>query len=183
MAGAAALAASLALAGCGLFGGGSSSTESAAAAPAAAPGTGCPAVLVVGDAAQMVRFRAGGGRAAADVVARGQILNVRGTCEYRAGGAAVEVTFDIAGERGPAATSQDIPLHYFVAILDPGRTIIAREAFDAGIRLPAGLTRAVGQGEQVAQWIPLSNPALGPSYQVLVGFELTPDQVEYNRRQ
>ncbi len=146
-----------------------------------APPTSCPRVAIVTEAARVVQFGPGAGRDPTDIVSRGQIADYNGTCTYGDGRVTVDLTVDIVGERGPAGSGGDLPLQYFVAIADPTQAIIAKQVFDTSIALADGASRG-GVREQLTQRIPLPDAALGPRYQVLVGFQLTPEQLDYNRR-
>jgi hypothetical protein len=145
--------------------------------------TGCPRVAIVADAAEVVEFRPGPGRDLTDVVARGVMGELGGACEYdsEAGTVTVEVQLPIVGERGPAATGDDAAFRYFVAVADPARTILAKEVFDTSVAFEEGQTRA-GTVEELEQVIPIPSGAAGAGYQVLIGFQLTPEQLDFNRR-
>ena len=145
--------------------------------------TGCPRVAIVADAAEVVEFRPGPGRDLTDVVSRGFMGELAGACEYDGdeGTVTVEVQLPIVGERGPAATGGEAAFTYFVAVTDPASTILAKELFDTSVAFAEGQTRA-GTVEELEQVIPLANPAQGVNYQILIGFQLTPEQLDFNRR-
>jgi len=179
----AALAALVALAACG----GNDDPAEAAAAPArevvvAEPQpTGCPRVVFVEDAAQEVRFRPGAGRDLTDVEWRAAFVGFGGGCEYDDEAVDVELILNIAAERGPAATGGEAALDYFVAVADPQQQLLVKEIFETSIVFPESGDTA-GTSEELVQRIPLDNPALGRAYRIVVGFQLSPDQLEFNRR-
>jgi len=57
-----------------------------------------------------------------------------------------------------------------------------REAIAASVDIPAGRRRA-GAREELLERIPLGAGKSGSDYEILVGFDLTPDQLAYNRKQ
>lgn len=147
---------------------------------AANEATGCPQVQIVGDASEVTQFQ-GEGRDLTDVAMRGVILGFDGGCEYDDGGVTVDLLLDIAAARGPAGTGDVARFDYFVAITDPTGDFLAKEIFTTEIALQGAAARG-GVREELEQQIPLDTPAAGDEYNVLVGFQLTPDQLDYNRR-
>jgi hypothetical protein len=146
----------------------------------------CPRAGIVPDANVLVLFRDGPGRDLTDVVAQAQIVDVAVTCEYSAARRPPGVTLDlqvaIAAERGPADRSRRAALPYFVAILDGDQNIVAKEYFTAPFEFPDNRTR-VGRVDELEPRIPLRSNFDGPAYRVMIGFQLSPDQLAWNRRQ
>ena len=145
----------------------------------------CPRIGILSDAATLVKFRPGQGRDLTDVEHEAEILSVDRTCELRDRGAAVDVTVTIqmAAARGPAAPEQTtIALPYFVAVVERAtQRIVAREAIAGQVELPPGRRRA-GVGEEIIERIPLSAGRSPADYEILVGLELSEEQLQYNRR-
>jgi hypothetical protein len=145
----------------------------------------CPRIGILADAASMVKFRPGQGRDLTDVEHEAEILSVDRTCELRDKGAAVEVviTVQMAASRGPAAPeATTIALPYFVAVVErASQRIVGRESIAGQVELPPGRRRA-GVGEEITERIPLSAGRSPADYEILVGLQLTEEQLEYNRR-
>jgi len=147
----------------------------------------CPTGGIVPDANVLVQFRDGPGRDVTDVLVQGQVVDMRITCEYAKGrNAKPAVTLDLqiafAAERGPAERTRKASLPYFVAIVDGERNIVAKETFRADFEWPDNRPRT-GRVDQWEPHIPLKSNFDGPSFQILVGFQLTADQVAWNRAQ
>jgi hypothetical protein len=146
----------------------------------------CPRAGIVPDANVMVLFREGAGRDLTDVVAQAQIVDVAVTCEYSAArrppGMTLDLQVALAAERGPADRARRATLPYFVAILDGDQNIVAKEFFEARFEFPDNRTR-VGRVDELEPRIPLRSNFDGPSYRLMIGFQLTPDQLAWNRRQ
>lgn len=171
-----ALLGALSLGGCSsLFGPSEEEQAAALAAPAR-----CPKVAVLREASEATQFRQGGGRDLTDVVSRAAVLDFRGGC--RPGEGQVEVDFQLvlAAERGPAFDGRDAGYQYFVAVTDPDGQVLAKQVFDATLRFEEGQSR-VGSVEDLHQRIPVAQGRRAQDYQVLVGFQLTPEQLEFNR--
>ncbi|MBI3503991.1 MAG: hypothetical protein HY059_04055 [Proteobacteria bacterium] len=147
----------------------------------------CPTSGIVPDANILVQFRNGPGRDITDVVVQGQVVDIRITCEYpKSRSAKPGVTLDLqiafAAERGPADRTRKASLPYFVAIVDGERNIVAKESFRADFEWTDNRPR-VGRVDQWEPYIPLKSNFDGPSYQILVGFQLDADQLAWNRKQ
>ena len=142
----------------------------------------CPKVALVRDVATLTLFRPGGGGELTDVVARAQINNdFPGECEYNKDGVTVSFTLMLGAERGPALKGNQVDLRYFVALSDPEQGIISKREFDTAVEFKPNLPRA-GNGEELQQKIPLPRDQDARHYEILVGFQLTPEQLEYNRK-
>ena len=93
---------------------------------------------------------------------------------------------DFAGTLGPQAraASGQKPFFshpFFVAITSDNGDILAKEIFAASLTYPAGADSQT-YTERLRQVIPIDNRDRGANYKVLVGFQLTPDQLAYNRK-
>ena len=166
----ASLAAALAatLAGCGLFG-------------AEGPPRACPDAVILADAKRVTLYREGPGRDLTDVQFEGEIVQIGGTCTYGKRDLTVTLVADLVATRGPAADEAQANLPFFVALTDETRSIVAKKVFESAVPIPRGQRRA-GVREEIEQVIPLPEGEPVPYYEVVVGFQLTPEQLEQNRR-
>jgi len=146
----------------------------------AGPPLPCPRAVTVADAASLTRFD-GTGRDLTDVLFEAEIAQIASACEYDEGVVDVTVQVQFVAQRGPADQQRRGDFAYFVAIADGEQTILARESFDAMIEFPGNRTRA-GVVEELEQHIPLRADEPGAGYVIYVGFELTPDELAYNRQ-
>jgi len=141
----------------------------------------CPALATVSDAAKLTRF-AGAGRDLTDVRFEAEIIEFVGACVQ--GGESVDVAtrVRIAASRGPADEERRADFRYFVAVVTRDKRIVGRNVFDSSIEFSGNKTRAAVI-EELEQEIPLAEGETGGNYVIYVGFELTPEEVEFNRRQ
>lgn len=164
----------LALSGCSMFGGG-----------AAQPGTvalACPKIGIVRELQEMTQFRAGG-KDLTDVTSRAAIADYSGNCEYASDGVTVNLNLFVLAERGPAMQDSRATYRYFVAVARPDEENPASKAeFETTVDFPKGQTRVVTK-EELAPKIPLPKDANAKSWRVLVGFQLTPEQLAFNMGQ
>ena len=140
----------------------------------------CPRVTVLGDGASVTKFRDGTGRDLTDVTAQADIVDVAVECDYDRTGVDVAMQVAIAATRGPADRARVADFDYFVAVADAQRNILAKEVFRVRVQFPQSQSR-VGQVEEIAPRIPLKDRAQGGTYQIVVGFQLTPEELEWNR--
>ena len=142
----------------------------------------CPRASIISDGATVTRFREGTGRDLTDVVVKGEIVDVAVDCDYDRRGVDVALQVAIAAERGPADRSRVAEFDYFVAVTDPQRNILAKEVFHVSFRFPPNQQRT-GAVDEIEPRIPLRNRADGVDYQIIVGFQLTPEEIDWNRSQ
>jgi hypothetical protein len=70
---------------------------------------------------------------------------------------------------------------FFFTIVGPDGSIRAKEVFDSPIEFQKGRRRA-GVFEEIEQVIELGKEETGASYEIIVGFQLTREQLERNRK-
>ena len=142
----------------------------------------CPKVTVPRVAAQVVQFLPGEGRDLIDVRYQGSIEPLSARCRYIDNDTVVEMRLSvgISARKGPAAEAAEANFAFFVAITDLDQNILAKKVFQSPIEFPSGRRRA-GVVEEIEQLIPLAEGSNGASYDILIGFQLDKDQLDYNR--
>lgn len=146
-----------------------------------APRLVCPEVVIVRDAAQVARFRPGAAKVSENLVVRGELQLAEGGCEYDDGEVEVSFSLRVIAERGPALNQEEVPFGYFVAIVEPDGTPWARRAFQTEVEFETGYRRA-GSEEELEQVLPVGEGVNAGGYQIVLGFQLTPEELEWNRR-
>ena len=144
---------------------------------------GCPETAIVSGAETVTLFVPGGGPDLSEMVLRGTLVEFSGECSYDDDMVTMDVQLIVSGERGPAVeTGQVVSVDYFVAVLDPQQRIIGKEVFTADFTFDDQRTRALSR-EDLRQVIPLENARVGQAYSVLMGFQLSDDQRDFNQTQ
>ncbi len=157
----------LALSGCGIF-------------SAAKPPLPCPKVFLTENTSHLTRFRPGKGRDITDIAFQADMPGYTGSCSYDEKKLTVDlnVAFDV--RRGPADQTRKVAFQYFVAIpkLFPSPT--GKRIFDVGFAFQPnqGRTRF---NDEIEIDLPLAKQTDGPSYEIYLGFQLTPEELAYNR--
>jgi hypothetical protein len=141
----------------------------------------CPKAIVVNDLSRLTEFRAGTGRDLSDVVHTAAIERVDASCDYdRRRSVTMRTVVNLLVERGPADRSRAAAVTYFVAVADAGDHILARRTFTMPVKFEGNVTR-MRASEEIEQVIQLSG-GTGATYKIYVGFPLSEEELEYNRR-
>jgi hypothetical protein len=143
----------------------------------------CPFVKALYDAARYVEFKEGR-EASANVGYTGEIQGVSAGCEYKNDEPiklAMQVLFELG--KGPQAEGSSKTFHYWVAVTDRNRDVLARKDFDITVDFPAGQDRIYKREDIKSIVIPRADAnTSGANFEVLVGFDVTPQMAEFNRQ-
>lgn len=139
----------------------------------------CPEVVVLSDAARQVKFE-GQGRDLTDILFEADLEAVRLVCSYDDEELDVDLQVRVIASRGPANSDRLANMNYFVAVARSDRTILARRSFDITIPFPGNRTRVSGL-EEIGQVITLAPGEDGTNYLIYLGFDLTPEELQFNR--
>ena len=140
----------------------------------------CPYVKILYDAARYVEMT--GDRAAvANVGYTGEIEGVSADCQYRE---AEPIRLDIGMlfqlGRGAQATGDQKTYRYWVAVTERNSAILAKEYFDLPVNFNGQRTASVNEERTIV--IPRADlTTAGNNFEVLVGFDITPEMAEFNR--
>lgn len=145
----------------------------------------CPNIIIVKDTSELTAFRPGNGRDLTDVVFDAKLVRFDGTCETdleddKSGTVSVDLQLFFEATRGPANETRTGSFRYFVAIADRAGKILAKKVFETGFEFEGNRNR-VGALQELAQEIPLRPGQLGDEFDVFVGFQLSDEQLQYNR--
>lgn len=150
--------------------------------------TPCPSARVLAGPSQLTRFADGGGRDPVDVAFEAQFQRVSGECSYNKGGEriAVDLTVVLDVARGPAATDGPVSFSYFVAVSEKGDgpeaepRILTRQSFPVETSFPPG-RNGLRYTDVLDVTIPRGKDRAVADYVLYLGFELTPEELSYNR--
>ncbi len=144
----------------------------------------CPNALALYDAHRLVEMN--GPELDYDNVGfTAEILNVVGRCRYtdqRVSPIDMEVGVRMAFGRGPAAVGTSKTYQLFVAVTRTDSAVIDRQVFPVTVEFERGQDRV----EVIEEFAPITIPRATPStsgsnFEVLLGFELTDEQLQFNR--
>ncbi|MBI1250733.1 MAG: Tat pathway signal sequence domain protein [Alphaproteobacteria bacterium] len=143
----------------------------------------CPLMGVLSDSARMVEFQNPAEERYANIAFTGEVRGVSGLCRYvETNPIEMSMSIDFAFGRGPAAASDRKTYRYWVAVTRRGVAPIAKQWYDIDVRFPRGEPVMVAREEIDRIIIPrATEETSGENFEVLVGFELTPAQLQFNR--
>jgi hypothetical protein len=141
----------------------------------------CPALSLVKGAADLTRFRPGGGRDITDMIIDARITAVPAQCAPGDPGT-IKATMAVQAEvlRGPAATTRAGDVIYFVAVTE-GERILDEQNDRLHVVFPPNIDRVNVRGDDLVLTLPVTKQKSAAAYQIYVGFRLTPEELEYNR--
>ena len=144
----------------------------------------CPTAVALYDAHRIVEFE-GEEVTFNNVGFTGEITDVGALCRYsdqNADPIDMSMQVNFAFGRGPAARGEEKTYEYFVAVTRQDSVVIAKQTFPITVRFEGGAQRVELTEEIDDLQIPRATPTTsGGNFEVVVGFVLTEDQIEYNR--
>lgn len=142
----------------------------------------CPQAFALYDAVRVVNFE--GGQQTLDAVGfTAEIQSVRSLCTYRDDRPIkADLEIDFGFGRGPAAVGREHTYTYWVAVTRTDRQVITKESFPITVRFDRDEERTFRR-ERIEQiTIPRASETVsGTNFEIVVGFEVTPAQLEFNR--
>jgi hypothetical protein len=148
----------------------------------------CPRVAIVNDATSLIRFAEGAGRDPLDVDFEAEISDLLSGCRIERSGKerrtlVVAVAPVIVATRGPANRSRRANVSYFVSLVDSSQAILGKQVFVAEAEFEGNRRRVVLRQDDPPVTIDIPLAPSGPiaDYDVLVGLQLNPSELEFNR--
>lgn len=103
------------------------------------------------------------------------LSGILANCGYDDTSVTIAANLMITGRADEGASGGSIPVTYFVAVTDPNRNIISKKSFTTSVPVGDNVQ------ETLTQVIPVPKTMDARWFEVLVGFQLTPEQVAANR--
>ncbi|MFP6759778.1 MAG: hypothetical protein VCC99_16425 [Alphaproteobacteria bacterium] len=148
----------------------------------------CPYVRVLADARLYRRYSPGPVADASTLELEAKIVTAEFGCEYDdsddpKSAMELDLTLVIAAQRGPAAVAADSErVPYFVALVGPRRDVVNKQTFELLIPFSEpGQRVALTEPEEVTLFFPAAGAIAPWEYSVVVGFQLTAEQLRQAR--
>jgi len=141
----------------------------------------CPYVKVLYDAARYVEMADFSRPSAAGVGFTGEIEGVSADCVYRESDP-IRLDFNVLFNlgKGPQASGDGRTYRYWIAVTERNNAVLAKEYFDLPVDFAGQTTTSVQQAQSIV--IPRADATTsGNNFEVLIGFDVTPEMAEFNR--
>jgi hypothetical protein len=146
----------------------------AAKSQARAKGAECPSINILPDAIRITQMSSG------RVDLKAEIREPAIACTVAGGKAKSKLSFWVKSAIAPNSDVAARSVPYFVAIIVDGE-VIGKEVFQLALPF-AGRDRKLMVKEKITRVdIPVAHGRTAEDYSVTIGFQLTPEQVAYNR--
>jgi len=143
----------------------------------------CPGVGILGGAENLTSF-SGAGNDITDIAITAELERVVSRCEYDIDDGIIYVDLALRGaaEIGPAATSREVMVPMFIALTEINSRVLRKDTFLLPVTFEGNqrTTNFIHTIEETK--VPYIARIDGSAYEILVGFQLTPEELAYNNR-
>ena len=143
-------------------------------------GLACPRVAILEAPSELIRFTEGVSRDISDILFQSKLEINKVTCEVEERAVYVTADASLSVARGPANIDGKAPFAFFVAVLNGKREIILRQGFPVIVEFKAGEPR-IDFEDSVTLEIIKEPEVDAATYTVYAGFEMTPEELQFNR--
>lgn len=145
----------------------------------------CPSVQIVDELSSLSEFTPSNKAEENNIISRVDLSQANSSCSFEGDLAVVDMTLVFQGMLGPKAklNSSDKPFFsypFFVAVTDPFGVVLAREVFSASMTYERNEKNHTYY-EKLRQLIPIRARTQASRYKIMIGFQLDPVQLDYNR--
>ena len=145
------------------------------------PPPGCPVTNFVSDLDHVTEFTDGAVGDLTDVRFDAQLASLSAICNFESDELVMDIAFQVIAARGPANKSNQAAVTYFLAISDETGAVIAKQTFDNTLPFKGNLRRVAIKDEFEPKIPYPADRKILNDYRVLIGFQLTKEQLAYNR--
>ncbi|WOF73111.1 hypothetical protein QMT40_000737 [Parvibaculaceae bacterium PLY_AMNH_Bact1] len=143
----------------------------------------CPGVGILGGTENLTSF-SGAGNDITDIALTAELERVVSRCEYDIDDGIIYVDLAVRGvaEIGPAAASREVTVPMFIALTEINSRVLRKDTFLLPLTFEGNqrTTRFIHTIEETK--VPYVARIDGSAYEILVGFQLTPEELAYNKR-
>lgn len=145
----------------------------------------CPNIQIVDELSQLNEFRTEKRQRRNELVSSVTLIHTGTSCTYEKGYIAVDIELEFHSHLGPRGKTyrEDQPFFaypFFVAVSDNDGHMLAKEIFAASVTYERDASAHVYY-ENLRQLIPIQRKKDVYKYDILLGFQLSQAQLEYNR--
>ena len=140
----------------------------------------CPKVGVISDLDRVTEIEVAASRSKSNILLSSKIQRLKTRCKTGADGITILIVFDLFSKLSRYDIPTDVDLRYLIATIDPNDQILAKEVYKTTVSFMDGIQTARNT-QEVEVFIPSPGEIDFGNHKILVGFELTEDQLQYNR--
>lgn len=144
----------------------------------------CPQTAIVHELSRVMEY-AESSTEHKDLPAVATMHSISSECRYSDSSLELDLIINIAAIKGQRQNEDDFSVPFFVSVVDTTGKIISKESMtttfafaSSDLENPAPIM----QQEDIHVSIPLTSQTVGEEYRILVGFQLTADQLATNRK-
>lgn len=147
----------------------------------------CPQAVARPDLTRLIEFLNPSNTDADTKLSEVTIVGLNNTCRVENDQLVMQIDMSLTGKIGPkgkvkSSDKVSFVYPYFVAVTDQTGIVVAKEIFAASMIYDSNQTEGT-QEESIFQNMPFPDTANGQTYNVIVGFQLSPEQLAYNHQQ
>ena len=149
----------------------------------------CPMVSILPEASSITRYAKGMRRTVLDVDFSGKITGIEGKCFYELnsdtdfGIVTINVITKFKMRRGSANKSQKADFLYFASVVNNQGKVLEKQTFPYSIKFSKNRSWVKNEDSPIELIIPLADENIGQNFTVFVGFQLSQEELEFNRNQ
>ena len=140
----------------------------------------CPQVGIVSDLDRLTEIDTRDLGSTTSILFSSRIQRLGVACKVSSDGVTVSTVMELFSKLSGYDTPADVHLSYLVATVDPNGRILAKEIYQTKIGFSDGM-ETVRKKEEVVVFIPSRVKSNLRGYKILIGFELTESQLQYNK--
>ena len=140
----------------------------------------CPQVGIVSDLDRLTEIDTRDLGSTTSILFSSRIQRLGVACKVSSDGVTVSTVMELFSKLSGYDTPADVHLSYLVATVDPNGRILAKEIYQTKIGFSDGMETA-RKKEEVVVFIPSRVKSNLRGYKILIGFELTESQLQYNK--
>lgn len=149
-------------------------------------GKDCPRVKAVNDLAAITQFSPPSDMVADKMISTTKLEKIVSKCSVSGNSVSVEMALDFTGVLGPIGVKDldgqaNYTYPYFLSVISPDGQILSKDVFALSMVYENGQITYHRQ-DKLRQVIPLMARQDPSQFQIMIGFQLSTDELAYNRR-
>jgi predicted small secreted protein len=146
----------------------------------------CPKAMGMPELSSISQFSDTKTMSPSKLIASAKLENVDAKCQIGQTGVTVELDLDFSGLLGPVGVKDlngqaSYAYPYFLTVITPDGTILSKDVFALSMVYEKGQIN-IRKQDKLRQIIPLMPGQKADQFQIIVGFQLSEDELAYNRR-